>query len=281
MYRFGWWSTGRDVDALNLFNAVHDACERGIIPGAFSYCFISRRPGESRWSDYLIDRIRDCNIPLVTLSARHFKPELRRTDRRQWRYLYHHSILEKIAGFKAETVVLAGYMWVVSPEVCGAFPIINLHPAEPAGPAGTWQEVIWKLLEKDAEKTGVMMHLVTPELDRGPPVSYCTFSIRGDEWDSLWEEFHEMCNLAGGIDAVRDMYGEDQPLFAAIRRQGVRRELPLVVQTLRALAMGEFVIDKGRLYGGDGKLLAGPWNLTEDIERQLENIKSQDTGDVS
>lgn len=272
MYGFGWWSTGRDVDALNLFNTVHDACRGGVIPGIFSYCFISREPGESRRSDQLIKRIKECGIPLITLSAGHFEPGLRKTHRQQWRDLYHHHVLEKIVGFHAEAVVLAGYMWVVSPEVCRAFPIINLHPAQPGGPAGTWQEVIWKLLEDKARSTGAMMHLVTPELDKGPPVSYCTFPIRGSKWNSLREEFQNACDLAGGIDAVRERYGEAQPLFAAVRQEGVRREQPLIVQTLRALAMGELIIRKGRLYGSDGKPLSGPWNLTENIDKQLESM---------
>ncbi|GAH59253.1 unnamed protein product, partial [marine sediment metagenome] len=39
--------------------------------------------------------------------------------------------------------------------------MVNLHPAAPGGPTGTWQEVIWQLIENKAEETGVMMHLVT------------------------------------------------------------------------------------------------------------------------
>jgi len=233
MYRFGWWSTGRDRDALNLFNAVYDACQKGVIPGTFSYCFISRDRGESSESDTLINRVEECGIPVVTLSASNFEPELRARDREQWRNRYHHQVLESISGFQAEAVVLAGYMWVVSPEVCEAFPIINLHPAEPHGPAGTWQEVIWQLLEKRAERTGVMMHLVTPELDKGPPVSFCTFAISGPQWDTLWEEFEKELSELGSIEAVKEKFGEKQSLFAAIRREGVKRELPLIVQTIQ------------------------------------------------
>ncbi len=269
MYRFGWWSTGRDVDALNLFNAVYRACGEGVIPGAFSYCFVSRKEGESRHSDVLISRIRECGIPVITFSARDFRPELRKTEREQWRNLYHHEVLSRIADFRAEAVVLAGYMWVVSAEVCGAFPIINLHPAAPDGPAGTWQEVIWQLLERRAHRTGVMMHLVTPELDKGPPVSYCVFSIRGPKWDTLWEEFDRKLADAGTVSALKDRYGDSLPLFAAIRREGVKRELPLIVQTLRALSSADFSIRDGRLYGRDGKPLNGPWDLTEEIERQI------------
>ena len=64
--------------------------------------------------------------------------------------------------------------------------MINLHPAAPGGPAGTWQEVIWQLIGNEAEETGVMMHMVTPKLDKGPPVAYCTFQIRGEPFDRYW-----------------------------------------------------------------------------------------------
>ncbi len=269
MYKFGWWSTGRDRDALNLFNAVYDACKQGVIPGGFSYCFISRARGESPESDMLIKRVDECGIPVVTLSARDFEPELRSTDREEWRNRYHHQVLKSISGFEAEAVVLAGYMWVVSPEVCSAFPIINLHPAEPDGPAGTWQEVIWQLLEQRAGHTGVMMHLVTPELDKGPPVSFCTFPIRGGTWDVLWDEFEEELSELGSVDAIREKYGEKLPLFAVIRQEGVKRELPLIVQTLRALASGKFFIKDGHLFDSSGDELSGPWDLTAEIEEQI------------
>ncbi len=269
MYRFGWWSTGRDRDALNLFDAVYDACSSGVIPGEFSYCFVSRGRGESAESDALISRIEECGIPVVLFSARDFQPELRKSNREQWRNRYHHEVLQKVRAFDAGAVVLAGYMWVVSPEVCGAFPIINLHPAEPDGPAGTWQEVIWELLEKRAGHTGVMMHLVTPELDKGPPVSYCRFSIRGGSWEPLWKEFESELESAGSIQALKEKFGESLPLFAEIRRQGVKRELPLIVHTLRALAKGEFSIRDGVLYDASGKKLKGPWDLTAEIEAVL------------
>ncbi len=269
MFKFGWWSTGRDLDALKLFDAVYNACHSGEIPGKFSYCFISRERGEFPESDTLIKRVEECKIPLILFSARNFLPDLRKTDRKEWRNRFHHQVLERLKGHEADAVVLAGYMWVVSPEVCSAFPIINLHPAAPDGPAGTWQEVIWQLLEQRSESTGVMMHLVTPELDKGPPVSYCTFSIRGEKWTPLWSEFEKELEKAGSIQELQNKYGEDLPLFSEIRREGVKRELPLIVQTLRAMASGKFSIKDGRLFGADGKELLGPWDLTEEIEKDL------------
>jgi hypothetical protein len=89
--------------------------------------------------------------------------------------------------------------------MCLRYNMINLHPAAPGGPAGTWQEVIWQLIRTGAHKTGVMMHLVTPELDRGPVVTYCIFSIRGSTpFDGYWQEIE---GLAG--------WCEDHPCEAA------------------------------------------------------------------
>jgi phosphoribosylglycinamide formyltransferase-1 len=264
MWSFGWWTTGRDQAAIDLFETVHNAINNGIISGEISYLFSSRQPGESEFSDSLIKRAGDCGIPVVSLSAVRFRPDLRKQDRDAWRQAYHKEVFDKIRGFSAQVVVLAGYMWVVSPEVCQKLSIINLHPAAPGGPAGTWQEVIWQLLDQKADKTGIMMHLVTPELDKGPAVTYCSFPIQGDTWDLLWKQFeHEL--QRSSLEEIKESFGESQPLFARIRDDGVKRELPLIVQTIRLLAAGDISIKDSQLYDRAGSKLAGPYDLTDVI----------------
>ncbi len=265
MWSFGWWTTGRDQAAIDLFETVHNAINNGIIPGEISYVFSSREPGESKFSDRLVKMAADCGIPVVSLSAARFRPDLRKQDREAWRQAYHKEVLiNKVKGSPAQVVVLAGYMWVVSPEVCRKLSIINLHPAAPGGPAGTWQEVIWQLLDQKADKTGVMMHLVTPELDKGPAVTYCSFSIQGGAWDPLWEQFeHEL--QRSGLEEIKESFGESQPLFAKIRNEGTKKELPLIVQTIRSLAAGEISIKDSQLYDRTGNKLAGPYDLSESI----------------
>ena len=44
------------------------------------------------------------------------------------------------------------------------------------------------------------------------------------------------------VDNLRQRYGEDWALFKAIRSEGVKRELPLIVETLAALSNGELQI---------------------------------------
>ncbi len=54
--------------------------------------------------------------------------------------------------FALDVLVLAGYMLIVSPAMCARYAMLNLHPALPGGPTGTWQEVIWALLERQAPR---------------------------------------------------------------------------------------------------------------------------------
>ena len=68
--------------------------------------------------------------------------------------------------------------------------MINLHTSTSGGPTGSWQEVIWQLIEAGTRQTGVMMHLVIPELDKEPVVAYCTFLIRGRLFNTCWQEIY-------------------------------------------------------------------------------------------
>jgi phosphoribosylglycinamide formyltransferase-1 len=266
MMDFGWWTTGRDQAAIELFDAVWKAMQSGVIPGKISYVFCSKAKGEGASSDRLMDMASMRGLPVASVSAAGFMPELRETDRKRWRDIYHGAVLDAVKDFHQDIVVLAGYMWVVSARVCRSFPIINLHPALPGGPCGTWQEVIWQLIRERAGRTGVMMHLVTPELDRGPVITCCTFKIMGeDKWDILWGQLDESLKTAG-LDAIKASCGEAQPLFAAIRREGTMRETPLIVQTLRSLATGDISIKDGRPFDRFGRALNAPLDLTPEIE---------------
>ncbi|MBA7563753.1 MAG: hypothetical protein GH159_02645 [Dehalococcoidia bacterium] len=142
--------------------------------------------------------------------------------------------------------------------------MINLHPAAPGGPKGTWQEVIWQLIETKAEATGVMMHLVTPELDEGPPATCCTFSIRGKPFDRCWREIEEQ-----SVEEIKKAQGENNNLFKTIRRHGLAREFPLIIATLKAFSRGRIGIDKGKVVDADGKPIKG-YNLTEEIDKLVK-----------
>jgi len=101
------------------------------------------------------------------------------------------------------------------------------------------------------------MHLVTPELDEGPPVTYCTFPIRGDSLDTYWKE-------AEGQSVTELKQGEDNPLFRLIRQHGLKREFPLIVSTIKAFSEGQVKIEGGKVIDSSGKEIKG-YDLTAEI----------------
>ncbi|MGA1845003.1 MAG: phosphoribosylglycinamide formyltransferase [bacterium] len=267
----GWFTTGRDAEAVSLLETILKGIEAGSIEGSLAYIAMNRERGEGTFSDRIIDLGREQGITCICLSSDSFEPELRRKGRTspqimaQWRHRFHHELLQRMNGHVADFVVLAGYMLIVSPEMCQALHLINLHPAPPGGPAGTWQEVIWKLIRMRAQESGVLIHLVTPELDKGPPIAYCIYRIRDGELDEGWHGMDE--RLAGmSIHDIMKQEGEENLLFRMIRSEGVRREVPLLFETIRWLCSGRLNIEGERVYC-DGREYPGGVCLTEEVER--------------
>ncbi len=234
-FSIGWFSTGRDRAARDLLATAHRNMANGLIPARIEYVFCNRDHGEHAESDFFLAFVREMGIEPITLSSKSFLPEERKRSMDNWRSLYHQAVLERIQAFRNQCIMLAGYMLIVSPEMCRRHTIINLHPAAPGGPAGTWQEVIWQLIARRAPETGIMMHVVTEVLDEGPPITYCTFPIRGAEFDPLWDELDGRLKSRTPAQLAAEE-GESNRLFQRIRAEGVKRELPLIVMTLKTLA---------------------------------------------
>ncbi|MBW2038016.1 MAG: formyl transferase [Deltaproteobacteria bacterium] len=251
-FRFAWFSTGRDEPARQLLQVVWEKIGEGLIPGEISYVFCDRERGEGEQSDLFLDLTEELGLKAVTFSSHRFRPDLRQRNLEGWRTEYHQEVMERIAPYPHDLIVLAGYMLIVSPQMCRSHSMINLHPALPGGPTGTWEEVIEELIRQGAQSTGVMMHLVTEELDRGPVVTYCTFPIQGGAFAPLW---------GGGPSERGD-------LFWRIRQEGVRREIPLIVLTLKALAEGKIRIKEGKILDNRGEKVNG-LSLTHEVEEYL------------
>jgi phosphoribosylglycinamide formyltransferase-1 len=123
------------------------------------------------------------------------------------------------------------------------------------------------LIHKRAQESGYMMHLVTKELDKGPPISYCTFPIRGAEFDPLWAEMEKKLRVKM-LAEIMKKEGEQNPLFAKIRQEGAKREIPLVVQTVKAFAEGRIRLENKKIIA-EGKPLDKPYFLTKEIEEAI------------
>ena len=236
MLNLGWFSTGRGPGSRALLSTVQEAISDGRIQAGISFVFSNRGPGEAEGSDQFFALAKSLGLTVVHRSSRAFRRQWT-GDPSQWRTAYDAEVSTLIEPFSTDLCVLAGYMLIIGPDLCRDFPMINLHPAAPDGPDGTWQDVIWQLIKQRSDHSGVKIHLVTEELDRGPTIAYCRYPIRGQTFDDLWSETAQT-----SVDDLRQRYGEDLALFKAIRSEGVRRELPLLVETLAALSRGEVQI---------------------------------------
>ncbi|HEU65272.1 MAG TPA: phosphoglycerate transporter [Chloroflexi bacterium] len=250
MLNIGWFSTGRDEAARQLLQVVQDKSHSGDIDGKISFVFSNREPGETEESDLFFELVRSYNIPLVCLSHKKFKAA---GEEKEWRVKYDREVNKRIEPFTPDLCVLAGYMLIVSEELCQKYNMINLHPAPPGGPTGSWQEVIWTLIQNKAETAGAMMHLVTPELDRGPVVSYCLFSIKDDPFTEYW------------LKDNKDM------LFRLIRQHELVREFPFITLTLQSLSRGEVGIKDGRVIDAQGRLISG-YNLSDKVDKEVGKV---------
>ncbi|NOQ85292.1 MAG: phosphoglycerate transporter [Deltaproteobacteria bacterium] len=275
LYQIGWFSTGRGPGSRNLLKTILENIASGIINAKISFVFCSREEGEAEGSDLYLKMVKDQGLNLISFSSRKFKPEMRKQGKddpnimRQWRIEYDRKIMSLLNHHSADVNVLAGYMLIVGDEMCEKYNLINLHPAAPDGPAGTWQEVIWRLIEDRANQSGVMIHLVTNELDKGPRITYCTFPLKDPFIDPLWEK-HEQKLKSKSLNQIIKEERKNNALFKEIRKMGVIRELPLVVQTLKIFSEGKIGIKDKHIIVND-RIQHQPYCLTEQIEAFIKD----------
>jgi len=274
MYQLGWFSTGRGDGSKGLLKAAQDSISSGELNANIEFVFCSRERGETEATNRYLDMVTDYGIPLVSLSYQRYK-SMRGMPKPNpleplpsWRLDYDREVMKLLGDFQPDLCVLAGFMLIVGPEVCRKYNMINLHPAAPGGPTGTWQEVIWQLIDNKAQETGGMMHLVTPEMDKGPPVTYCTFPIRGKSFDRYWSEIERH-----PLSEVKKREGENNPLFKLIRQHGLAREFPLIISTLKAFSQGKIKITAGKkVVDSEGSPING-YNLTDEINELVEGVR--------
>ncbi len=270
MLNIGWFSTGRGEGSRGLLRFVQDRIERGLLDARIRFVFSNRDRGQAGGSDQFFQLVDGYSLPLVTRSSARFRRS-RAASGLSWEELrpeYDRLVLGDLKEFSPDVCVLAGYMLICGGELCRRYALLNLHPALPDGPIGTWQEVTWELIRQRVSRTGAMIHLATEELDRGPVVSYCTVPIAGPDFDEGWREVEGL-----GVDEVRASRGEEQPLFQQIRQAQYRREPYLILETLRALADGRVMIRDKRVLDSQGNVALNAelpgLCLDEEIEKAI------------
>lgn len=260
--RLGWLSTGRGPGSRGLLAAVQKAIQDQNLSASIDFVFCNRDPGEAEGSDAFLEQVASYNIPALTLSFRRFRREY--GDDPGWRDRYNSELIRILREHPVDLLVLAGFLLILDEAVIDAFPALNLHPAAPDGPVGTWQEVVWELIRQEAQETGAMTQLATADLDRGPVLAYCRFPVRGPRFDSLWKTVGDR-----SVKDLRESEGEGNGLFQAIREEEVRREVPLLLATLKAVAEGQITIEDGSVHGADGEILSEGLDITDEIEAMV------------
>jgi phosphoribosylglycinamide formyltransferase 1 len=274
MFSIGWFSTARGESSLKLLKSIVTSIQNGQLKARIEFVFCSREYGESDKTDIFLREVENYGLPLVCYSVKKFAERYQQNvgvkaeQLPQWRLEYDKQIMDRLAGCKPDICILAGYMLIVGPEMCSRYNMINLHPALPDGPKGTWQEVIWILMEKQAKESGVMMHMVTPALDRGPVITYCRFPISGGKFDGLWAGTGHL-----PIGQIKAEEGENNPLFKAIRQEGFMRETLLILHTLKTFSEGKIrVTDDKRLLDSSGRQISG-YDLTGEIDGFVGKVR--------
>lgn len=272
MLKLGWFSTGRGPGSRNLLRTVMEKKEQGLLDVEIAFVFCNwdneEEPNARREQRRIFfDMVEGYGIPLIKCSWKKFRPDLWDTDPVAWRNEYGKVLRKEISAYPSDLGILAGYMLWMDDETCRTYDMLNLHPALPDGPKGTWEEVIWSLIRDRGTSQGAMMHLCTEEWDRGAALTYCGFPIRGDGYDVLWSDLER--KLEGSdLDAVIASEGTGEPLFKRIRDDGAKRELPLIVSTIKLFTDGTVELRDGRLYR-NGRRLDGPYDLTEEVDGSI------------
>lgn len=275
--RIGWFSTGRDEAARELLVTALNSIRSGELNLDIAFVFCNREPGESEQSDKFMELVRSEGLPLLVFSSAKFEPELRKRGLsgdeaalRKWRQMYDERVYELIKPFGVNLSFLAGYMLILSDWMCERHTMLNLHPAIPGGPKGAWQDVIWQLIAERADVAGAQIHIATPQLDEGPAVSFCKFSLRTEPFTHLWNRLEEELRCMS-LEELRNAYGESYPLFAEIRRHELAREMPLIVLTLKMLADGVIEI-RGHDVFAMGERCDGGLDLSEQVDAVVAEL---------
>lgn len=224
-----WFSTGRGPGSFAALSQTIAAIEDGRLPLQIAVLFCNREDGEAPPTDRFLAYAREHKLPVEAFSSVRFRKSVGGDRSRpdaplpEWRASYDEEVAGRLSGYDFDLGVLFGYMLITTAPLYERWTLLNEHPALPWGPAGTWQQVIHRLIDQGATESGVMVHQVSGELDRGQVISYCRYTLE-----------------AVGVDTTRhaDPHDEEGPLFQAIRREGLQREVPLLHETLRIVARG-------------------------------------------
>ncbi|MCU4751104.1 formyltetrahydrofolate deformylase [Halobacteria archaeon AArc-curdl1] len=112
-------------------------------------------------------------------------------------------LLELLAEYDADLIVLARYMRILSPNVVFRYEdrIINVHPS--LLPAFPGAEAYRQAIEEGVRVAGVTAHYVTTDLDQGPVITQRAFDVPDDADRETMKERGQPLEADALLEAVR------------------------------------------------------------------------------
>ena len=162
------------------FQAVVDACAAGSVNGRVAALVSDRKEA------FALERAARAGVPGL------FLPHFRGIPRRE----YDAVLAETVSAFRADYVLLLGWMRILSDAFVSRFPmrVVNIHPALPGAFPGAHAIEssfdAWR--QGRIDRTGVMIHFVPDEgVDEGPVIAAVEVAIEaGDDRDALEKKIH-------------------------------------------------------------------------------------------
>jgi phosphoribosylglycinamide formyltransferase 1 len=247
MKRIGWFTTARGPGSYNLFATMMDRLHRGEIDARLSFVFINRDVRGNEYRRKIIEMAQKDGVPVILFPSDTFMPGLKEKSVDEWREAYGKGVRERISKYPMDFGVLAGYMLILDPQTCREYDLINLHPALPDSYKGTWEEIVGKVVENNDHRYGATVHVCSPELDRGAIIAYDSFDI----------------------DPLRPYYPTEDELVKGIRAEEVKREAPLLMETIKMIVDGEIMLRAGQVLDRQGRRLRDYPDLAERVTRVL------------
>ena len=260
--KLGWFTT-RGASSSKIYETVQNAIHSGELDAEISFVFSNRTAGIEKVTDDFFEKVKSDGISLITHSSIDFRKQKdgRRSKNGEplpsWRNAYDLEIEKLISKYDFDIGVLAGYMLILTKSFVEKFPLINLHPALPDGPTGTWQEVIQELIISDAKKTGLMIHQAIAEVDLGPVLATCEFKLDSAAFSDAKQRVKENTNL------------DTSELFKLIREETVKRESPFVTVLLQEITQGRISIQDIVTQANTPSNKELPVDLTLQVEKWL------------
>ena len=164
--------------------ALIDAQARGEIVNGRLSIVISSAP-----EVYALERAKKAGIPTCVLPRKNYPSSQGMTV----------ALVEKLKELAIDVVVMAGFMTIVTKELCEVYnnAVINIHPAlipSFAGPGCYGLHVHEKALEYGVKVSGATVHFVTEECDAGPIILQKAVDVLPDDTpETLQRRIMEQC----------------------------------------------------------------------------------------